>query len=302
MRMTESYYKHGLVSKEEWEKAIREIKRQTVQGVVQNHGQLKEQVKRALISAIELRTKGLDHFCIFFSGGIDSTIIAIICKQLKKNFTCIAVGFQDTAFKEPEDLIWAKKIATELGLALKMKIYPLQETEAVFKEVVHALGDYANVVNVGVGSVVVAAAKLANDQDFFSGLGSEEIFAGYDRHKKNPSNEECWNGLLQMHERDLIRDTLLANHLNIRIHTPFLDDGLIKEAMSVPIAMKLHEDHVKYILREIAIDLGLKEAFAMRKKRAAQYGSSFDRAMQKLAKKNNFVYKQDYLTALKSQP
>ena len=40
------------------------------------------------------------------------------------------------------------------------------------------------------------------------------------------------------------------------------------------------------------------EEFAWRKKIAAQYGSGFDKAMEKLAKRNKFKTKKEYLLSL----
>ena len=55
---------------------------------------------------------------------------------------------------------------------------------------------------------------------------------------------------------------------------------------------------LKLILRKIANELGLKKEFAFRKKRAAQYGSRFDRAILRLGKRKGFKYKKDYLKSL----
>jgi asparagine synthetase B (glutamine-hydrolysing) len=88
------------------------------------------------------------------------------------------------------------------------------------------------VVNVGVGSVEVAALKMAKKdgcQVVFGGIGSEEIFAGYQRHKEaDNKQEECWNGLLGMHKRDLQRDFKIFSSFNIIAATPFLDENLIE--------------------------------------------------------------------------
>ena len=128
-------------------------------------------------------------------------------------------------------------------------------------------------------------------------MGSEEIFAGYERHKKSKDvNEECWNGLRKMYERDLIRDNLIAGKYKINFLTPFLDEELIKEAMSIPGNLKLNDKNNKLILREISSELLGK--FALRKKKAAQYGSSFIKGIDKLARLNNFKYMKDYLTSL----
>ena len=56
--------------------------------------------------------------------------------------------------------------------------------------------------------------------------------------------------------------------------------------------------HKKMILIEATKQIGLKEEDAMRKKLGAQYGSKFDRGLQKLAKLKGFRYKSEYLNNL----
>ena len=51
----------------------------------------------------------------------------------------------------------------------------------------------------------------------------------------------------------------------------------------------------KYILRETTKKMGLPTEFADRPKKAAQYGSKFDRAIGKLTKQHGFVLKSAYL-------
>ena len=50
-------------------------------------------------------------------------------------------------------------------------------------------------------------------------------------------------------------------------------------------------------LRNAAIELGLPQEIAMRPKKAAQYGSKFDKGLLRLAKNAN-MGKQDYLDNL----
>jgi asparagine synthetase B (glutamine-hydrolysing) len=252
----------------------------------------KETIKNALINAIEKSTPN-QRFGILFSGGIDSTFIALVCKQLKKDFICYCVGIENS-----EDLVESQKVAKALDLKLESKLYSLDEAKTILKETTKLLGE-ADVMKVGVASVVYAAMSLAKKDKithFFSGLGSEEIFAGYQRHERSKDiNEECWTGLFNMYKRDIERDSKISANFNSNILIPFLDKDVISNAMNLPASEKIKGIHNKYILREIAIDLGLKEEFAMRKKRAAQYGSKFDRAILRLAKRNGLKYKKDYL-------
>jgi asparagine synthase (glutamine-hydrolysing) len=138
----------------------------------------------------------------------------------------------------------------------------------------------------------------------FSGLGAEEIFAGYERHigydKKDYSHvqEECWKGLLSMYQRDFLRDFSIAKKYKAELRTPFLDLELIKEAMKIPAELKINKECKKLILREAAEDMGLGEEYSWRKKLAAQYGARTTKAIQKLARKAGFKYKKDYLKSL----
>jgi asparagine synthase (glutamine-hydrolysing) len=98
-------------------------------------------------------------------------------------------------------------------------------------------------------------------------LGSEEIFAGYQRHAKaDEVNEECWAGWKSTWERDLTRDAALGEHLKIKVLVPFMDEEVIKKAMGIDGSKKINSETRKVILREIAEELGLLKEIAWRKK------------------------------------
>jgi len=56
--------------------------------------------------------------------------------------------------------------------------------------------------------------------------------------------------------------------------------------------------HPIAVARIVAEEMGLPKEVAWRKKQAAQYGSKFDRAILRLARKNGFKFKKDYLASL----
>ena len=267
-----------------------------IEGLKSRVGKASEkELENSLTEAIKSRIPNR-KFGIFFSGGVDSTFISFICKKLNADFICYSVGV-----KGSKDLEWAQRIAKELNLNFRFKELTLDELEDVVKKVVKILKT-TDVVKVGVGAVVLAAAELAKEDgitDFFGGLGSEEIFAGYERHAKAAdANEECWIGLKSMWQRDLTRDVALGKALKISVMTPFLDENVILQAMAFNSDRKINNEHKKIILREIAESSGLNKEFAWRKKIAAQYGSKIDNAMEKLAKRKGFKLKKDYLNSL----
>ncbi len=265
-----------------------------------NNERAKRETAESIINAVKKRL--ITKFGILFSGGVDSSLIAFVAKQLKFNFTCYTVGLEGS-----DDIEWAKKVVKEYRFNFKYKVLNINEFENVVKEVVKILND-ADIVKVSVGSVLYAAGKLAlanGDNILFGGLGSEEVFAGYHRHEEALQNnnfealhKECWNGLRNMWKRDLIRDFTIAKALGLNLRTPFLDKELIKTAMNIHPMFKIDKNNKKIILREAAEFIGLKKEFAWRKKQAAQYGSNFVNGIEKLAKKSGFKFKKDYLQSL----
>ncbi|MGM5488125.1 MAG: diphthine--ammonia ligase [Nanobdellota archaeon] len=250
------------------------------------YAQIRQELKARLYTAIRKRIPDR-KIGLLFSGGIDSTFLALVLKELNIPFTCYTAGIKQEGMNEAKDVTAAKEVARELNLPLRVKELSLNDVPAYLKKVVPLIED-SNVVKVGVALPFYLACEMAQEDDIkvlFSGLGSEEIFAGYNRHRQaRDINKECRNGLLNMYERDLYRDDVVTMHHTIELRLPFLDHDLIRYALSIPPEYKINEKQSKVILREIAHECGLSEAFSERKKQAAQYGSNIDKAIAKLAK------------------
>ena len=266
---------------------------------------LMEEIPAALARSLATYN-GDAPLAVLFSGGVDSTFLCYLLQQAKIDFLAVTIGFQDNPEQKlPDDILVARKAAQKYGFTHVEKIYNFDEVEKLFQETVAILGsELTNAVNVGVGSVELAAIQTAREHNnncshFLGGLGSEEIYAGYKRHDDATDiTAECWNGLFGMFERDLRRDQALAQATGVTWLAPFLDPQLIVQSMRVSDTLKISDGLSKVILREVALALGLDEEFALRPKKAAQYGSRTDRAIEKLAKKHGFTYKKDYLASL----
>ena len=283
----------SLVPREQWVGFINSLKQETK---LKTKEEAKAAVKEALINAVKLRATC--KFGVMFSGGVDSVTIALILKQLGFEFTCYSVGVENS-----KDLAYAERIAKDLNLNLKKKILSDDDIDKTLDAVTEILKD-ADYVNVSIATVSYEAIQLAKKDEIttmFTGLGSEEIFAGYYKHLKSKDlDTACWEGLAGIWKQDLLRDTAVAKATNIELKTPFLDKELIKVAMTVPSKFKVVDELKKVILREVALDLRLPEEYAMRKKVAAQYGSGFNKAIKRVARSKGFKFKSDYVRELKS--
>ena len=259
------------------------------------------EIRELLVEAVRKRIPE-QKFGILFSGGLDSTVLATICKKLGKDFTCYTAAVSGMG---AEDFGYSKKVAGALGFPLRARAASLEEARQLFAKVVPLIEDN-NVVKAGVAATLFAACEFAKQDGvrvLFSGLGSEELFAGYDRHRKaSDLNKECLSGLLKMYERDLYRDDVLTMNNSIELRLPFLDKKLAAKALTIPPEQKIQGARNKAILRDIARDLGIPAEFAERPKKAAQYGSRFDRALEKLSKKEGFSSKSAFLKQFYAPP
>ena len=111
----------------------------------------------------------------------------------------------------------------------------------------------------------------------------EEIHKEFYRSLK----EDTWR-------RVITRDQPIEEYFKIKVISPFLDKEIIKIAMKLHPMFKINKETKKIILREFAKEIGLGE-FSFRAKRAGQYGSGFDKAIERLTRESNLKFKKDYI-------
>lgn len=244
--------------------------------------------------------------CILLSGGVDSSAIALVASRVNADIPCVAIGLKGSPDAEA-----AQKAAELMRLNLREHIVTLDELEQVIPKVISTIKS-VDVTKVSVGAVVWIGLEQAKKSgksekpecnNVLCGLGSEEIFAGYKRHRDalnstqsfDSVHEECWRGLIGMWERDLTRDAAICSALQVSALTPFLDEELIVASMTAPANLKLNESHSKVLFRMAAEQLGLPAEICWRKKHAAQYGSRILDGIEKIAKRRGFKLKKDYL-------
>ena len=267
-----------------------------------------DEIKDKFLEAVEKRIPEGD-VGLLFSGGVDSTLIAATLQELGKDFTAYTAGIQHGNVDTPRDMDWAQEVAEDMDIELEAYEASLEEVEQTLPMIVDWISS-TSVVKNGVAlpfhfslrgtesSEGQEDLRSSTEQVIMSGLGSEQLYAGYHR-QQGYLNKECLSGLRSIFENDLYRDNIVSFRNGREIRLPFLDHDLIEHALTIPEEYKVKEDYRKYVLRKAAEKLGVPEKVAWRGKTAAQYGSNFDKAIDRLSRDKGFDHKQEYLNSLR---
>ncbi len=259
----------------------------------------KKKIRELVEESVKIRIPE-EPFGLLFSGGLDSTLIAGIAKETNHDFVCYTAATSEKA----KDLVYAKKVAEKMGLKLKYKIVKQEDVEDYLKKVIPMIED-ASVVKAAVSLPIYVACELAKKDGIkviLAGNGSDEIFCGYERHSHGLDLvKESYYELLRFFERNGYRDDVLAMNNSLELRLPYLDRKLVEAALKLPDEFKINDAESKHILRRIALEKGIPEEAALRKKTAAQYGSGFDNAIEKIARKKR-MKKADYIKNFLKQP
>ena len=239
--------------------------------------------------SVSKRVEGLDRLGVIFSGGVDSSILALLLEEIscnkKLDITLYAVGSESS-----KDLEAAKYASEYLGLPLKTQIVTPQLIKEHLPSVVHAIGD-DNLMKIGVGLTTYFATRMIHEDGLkvaISGQGADELFGGYTRYLKSYDEGDLeWEireDISNMYHVNLERDDACSMLNSVEIRLPFLDNNLVEYAINLPVKNKISGSGDvlrKNVLRKFAFNEGLDTEIAYRPKKAAQYGTGIDKILRK---------------------
>ena len=246
-------------------------------------------IDKLLKLSVTKRVEGLRELGVIFSGGLDSSYLALLLKEISENIplkiTLYAVGAEGS--KDVESAKYASKF-----LNLELKICEVTEdlVREALPSVVRAIGD-DNLMKVGVGLTTYFATKMVAEDGIkvaFSGQGADELFGGYKRYLKSfvddTLNYDLRVDMSNMYHVNLERDDACSMLNGVELRLPFLDKNLVELVLNIPDNKKIvsmHDDMRKSILRKLAFEEGLDYEIAYRPKKAAQYGTGIDKILRK---------------------
>ena len=244
---------------------------------------------------------------MIFSSGVDSALIAYAASR-HCDITSYNVGVEDS-----DDIRFANRLESEAPF--KIKYIPLKtaEVEPAIRDVLRIVRR-PNPIDVGVGIpfyLVSKAAKKDGLDAVLCGQGGDELFGGYWRYleclvKMGAGEVAAWmeKDWANADADNLDRDRAMCKTNNVELRFPYLDREFSDYSRKMPFDLKIREDGDlvcdeiagrkfarKYALKKLALRVGVPEYIVNRVKRAAQYGSGTNKALERIARSKGYKAK-----------
>ncbi len=188
---------------------------------------LKDSVKGQLVADVPT--------CTFLSGGLDSTIITIIAKNINPNFQAFSIDYRDNEkffvgndFQMTRDNDFIRLVKDRFSLSHNYKIIDNEELVNLLDEAL-VLRDYPGMVDIDSSLHWFAKEVKKSCTIALSGECADEIFGGYPWYYKEPfDNNFPWirNG----DEREMLLNDNYRRELKIKDYTQQQIDNSLSEA------------------------------------------------------------------------
>ncbi len=242
-------------------------------------------LKQALYDAVSENVTEA-RLAIAFSGGVDSSLLAKICRDLGKQVTLLTVGFQGS-----NDLGFAGSVASKMEMDHKTLEIDYEDFKNNLRQVRQAIKceNTSHVENCIAYFYICKLAKQNSLNTLLSANGCDELFCGYDGYRKAYSSGGA--AIMKLMDEKIANEftlmdeiAIVADQFGVAVRQPFLSTKFIDFAKTVPIDQKIKgpDDMMrKHVLRQIALSIGVPEESAMKPKKALQYGSLIHKYFKK---------------------
>ena len=232
----------------------------------------------ALFATVYENLRGIDKIGIAFSGGIDSTLLAMICKNMNINTTLLTVGFPHS-----HDIEFSKSISHKINMNHKFLEINRDDFARFSKKIKNEIScrNLSHIENCIAFSYIAQLARKNNLGVVLTANGFDELFCGYNNFRYifnqgiDTINKTIESKILN--ELELINEIKqVVEKYHVSILQPFLSKGFISKAMKFPIYNKIVScDDVlrKHIIRKIALSFDVPPEVIISRKKALQYGS-----------------------------
>ncbi|MGB9660126.1 MAG: asparagine synthase-related protein [Nitrososphaerales archaeon] len=246
-----------------------------------------DKVLELLSESIRRRVKGLDKIAIGFSGGLDSSLLALIASKLTK---VILLSIYTKGSRDEDAINSAKNLGLEIE---ELQVDAKQLRDRI--DLIQNLIECDKVMDLAIGIGINLSAKRCSEigcDALFLGQLADELFGGYAKYVRalKDMGEEfaedmMLKDVIDAHKNNFERDEKASSPYT-EIRLPYANIDLVKYALSLPLSLKIGmlDDQRKLVLREVAIKAGLPKDIALKRKKAFQYSSGLQRLLVSFAK------------------
>jgi asparagine synthase (glutamine-hydrolysing) len=218
---------------------------------IRDERQAMEVIRETLADAVRLRLIADVPVGISLSGGLDSSIVAMLANRETEHLHSFAVGMEGS-----QDLAAARKVAEFLGTQHHELKYTYREIGRRLPTILYHLESFdPALVRSAIPNFFLAEMASQYVKVILTGEGADEIYAGYDylRSFINPSNllKEMVEITSALHNTNLQRADRMAMAFGLEARVPFLDTRSVALGLGLPAKWKAHYNHpAKYLLRQ----------------------------------------------------
>jgi asparagine synthase (glutamine-hydrolysing) len=251
-------------------------------------------VKPSVQSLRHLLVYGVGRFlperpAVFFSGGLDSFIVAWACIEAGLKPLLLTLGVEGG-----HDLAASAKAAEALGIDVHRVVIDVEDVREALISVEELLGRLS-VMDMSIASAMYLLAREASGLGHrvaVVGQGADELFAGYKKYE-NLYLQNDLNTLTKTLQKDLetlkllglARDFTAARAGGVFLVPPFMFREVMEQALSTPLEDKIGvvDGRVvrKMVLRDLVREAGFDVVAGVGKK-ALQYGSGVEKIVRRL--------------------
>jgi len=226
---------------------------------------------------------------VAFSGGVDSTLLAKLVKDMGYDIHLLTIGFQDS-----HDINFAKEVNQIFSFSHSVSEIDPEK----FKEVSQKINQTIKTDNLSWNENSIAfyyVAELAQKNDLktvVTANGIDELFCGYNSYREaiEKGEDEVKKMMIEKIKNEgemRVAINQVTAEFDVKMIQTFLSPNFIEYAKKIPISEKIHgPDDIqrKHPIRELAMDYGVPEVAAQKRKKALQYGSQIHKSLLKSRK------------------
>jgi len=253
-----------------------------------------QRLHRLLLQSTRSSVTFTQRIGVAFSGGVDSSLVAYLAKECGEKVELITVGLGNTT-----EMDFAKDASRALNLPLHTTAYSIDDVEEAIPKVI-SLIENCNPINIGIAIPFFWVAQVAASNGLhvlLAGQGADELFGGYHRYlsiytEKGAEilQQTMFHDFVSYYTTGFKRDNAVCAYHDVVLRLPYANMRVAKFASGLPLPFKIDSTSDllrKRVLRKTAEQVGLPSSIVNRAKKAVQYATGVDKALCKLAKREN---------------